>query len=160
VKFHSWLESEYHRSPHRGLGGKTPLEAWMEKAHLIIPIDPTVDLEAVFLHQVSRRVHKDSTITVEGALFEVPCTLIGERITLHYDPQLAAQRRRPRIFHGGECLGEARLVDSYANAHVRRGDLQGEVELTDESPCEHPQGEPRGPVDASLAASRLTGGKP
>jgi transposase len=27
ARFHTWLESEYHRSPHRGLGGQSPLEA-------------------------------------------------------------------------------------------------------------------------------------
>jgi transposase InsO family protein len=54
LRFHSWLESEYHRSPHRALGGKTPLELWLEKAHLVIPIDPTVNLAEVFMHEVMR----------------------------------------------------------------------------------------------------------
>ncbi len=155
VRFHSWLESEYHRTGHRGLGGKTPLEAWVEKAHHIIPIDPTMDLEAVFLHQATRKVHKDSTITVDGALFEVPSTLIGERITVHYDPHLSPERRRLRIVHKGENLGEARLVDSYANAHVRRGGLQQEVQVTEGKESTEPAAEPRRPVDASLAASRV-----
>lgn len=153
MRFHSWLEIEYHRSSHRGLGDKTPLEAWLEKAHLIIPMDPTVDLQAVFQHQATRKVHKDSTVTVDGALFEVPSTLIGERITVHYSPQLSAQRRRLQIVHNGENLGEARLVDSYANARVRRGGLQQEVQLSEAEPPS--DAAPRRPVDASLAASRV-----
>ena len=32
-RFHTWLESEYHRSPHRGLKGATPLETWLAKCH-------------------------------------------------------------------------------------------------------------------------------
>lgn len=154
MRFHSWLESEYHRSPHRGLGGKTPLEAWLEKAHLIIPMDPTIDLEAVFQHQATRKVHKDSTVTVDGALFEVPSTLIGERITVHYCPQLSPQRRRLQIVHNGQSLGEARLVDSYANARVRRGGLQQEVQLSETEQSPPTDAAPRRPVDASLAASR------
>lgn len=155
IRFHSWLESEYHRSPHRGLGGKTPLEAWLEKAHLIVPMDPTVDLQAICRDEARRKVHKDSTVTVDGALFEVPSALIGERIRLYYDPQLAPQRRRLQIEHDGENLGEARLVDSYANAHVRRGGLQREVQLSDaEQPPLHPV--VRRPVDISLAASRVS----
>jgi len=157
IRFHSWLESEYHRSPHRGLGDKTPLEAWLEKAHLIIPIDPTVDLEAVFQHQATRKVHKDSTVTVDGALFEVPSTLIRERITVHYNPHLSAPQRRLQIVHNGENLGEARLVDSYANAHVRRGGLQREVQLSETQPSR--DAAPRRPVDASLAASRSIAAK-
>ncbi len=42
--FRTWLESEYHRSSHRGLQGATPLGARIEKAKHIITIDPTVDL--------------------------------------------------------------------------------------------------------------------
>jgi transposase InsO family protein len=153
MRFHSWLESEYHRSPHRGLGGKTPLEAWLEKAHYIIPMDPTVNLEEIFLHQAPRKVHKDSTVTIDGTLFEVPSDLIGERITLYYDPHLSPERRRPLIVHKSQRLGEARRVDSYANAHVRRGGLQKEVEVTKESP--EAAATLRRPVDASLAASRI-----
>jgi len=154
TRFHSWLESEYHRCPHQGLGGTTPLEAWLEKAHLIVPLDPTVDLEAITQHQATRKVHKDSTVTVEGALFEVPSTLIGERITVHYDPHLGPQRRRLQIVHDGHRLGEARLVDSYANARVRRGGLQQEVQLSD-APGPTSEAPVRRPVDASLAASRV-----
>jgi len=156
LRFHSWLESEYHRSPHRGLGGKTPLEAWLEKAHHIIPMDPTVDIDKVFQHEVSRKVHKDSTITLDGVLFEVPSKLIGERINLHFDPHLTPQRRRLFVFHQGTFCGEARMVDSYANARVLRGDVSRDAfikevksEVGSEKPSAHR------PTDASLAASRL-----
>jgi hypothetical protein len=155
LAFHHWLESEYHRSPHRGLNGKTPLEAWIEKARHIIPMDPTVDIEQVFRHEVSRKVHRDSTITLEGVLFEVPSTLIGERISLTYDPHLPAQRRRLFIVHQGKPCGEARLVDSYANARVLRKDLGSDVLITDiQQDPENPKAA-TGPLDASLAASRL-----
>ena len=50
-RFHTWLESEYHRSPHRGLKGSTPLETWLAKCHLIVALDPTVDLAEAFRHQ-------------------------------------------------------------------------------------------------------------
>jgi putative transposase len=156
LAFHHWLESEYHRSPHRGLNGKTPLEAWIEKARHIIPMDPTVDIEQVFRHEVSRKVHKDSTITLEGVLFEVPSTLIGERISLTYDPHLPAPRRRLFIIHQGKPCGQARLVDSYANARVLRKDLGSDVVITDiQQDPENPKARPTGPLDASLAASRL-----
>ena len=112
-----------------------------------------MDLKAAFLHESSRKVYKDSTITLEGVLFEVPSTLIGERIKLRYDPHVPTQRRRLQIFQAGQYLGEARMVDSYANARVRRGDLQHEVEITD-SAEQHTQ-QPRRPVDNSLSASRL-----
>jgi transposase InsO family protein len=155
-RFHSWLEGEYHRSPHRGLAGQSPLEAWLAKAHHIIPLDPTVNLKTVFLHETTRKVHKDSTITLEGVLFEVPSNLIAERIKIRYDPHVPITRRRLLIYHNGAPLEEARIVDSYANTRVRRGDLQRSIQITEEKQQPGPGGPvPRRPVDNSLSASRL-----
>jgi len=156
LQFHNWLEAEYHRSPHRGLNGKTPLEAWVEKARHIIPTDPTLNIDEVFRHEVSRKVHKDSTITLDRVLFEVSSTLIGERINLYYDPQLPPQSRRLFIYHQGKACGEAHLVDSYANARVLRKDLHSDVLITDIQPeSKGPNSAATTPVDASLSASRL-----
>jgi putative transposase len=161
IRFHTWLESEYHRSPHRGLGGKTPLEAWVEKAGSIIPVDPTVDYARVFLHETSRKVHKDSTITLEGVLYELSSTLIGERISLFYDPFIPPQRRQLLIEHEGRECGLARRVDSYANTKVRRSNLLKDpvVEQIQEPSCAQPD-RPPSPLDAGLSASRIRLDKP
>ena len=47
ARYHTWLECEYHRSPHRGLGGNIPTDAWLENAHHIIQLDPTVNLDDI-----------------------------------------------------------------------------------------------------------------
>ena len=100
-RFHTWLESEYHRSPHRSLKGTTPLETWLAKCHLIVPVDAAVNLAAAFRHKAGRKVHRDSTITLDGVLFELPSTLIGERVVLRYDPTLPPSNRRLFVHHGG-----------------------------------------------------------
>jgi transposase InsO family protein len=157
IRFHTWLESEYHRSPHRGLSGKTPLEAWVEKASSIIPVDPSGDYPAVFLHEASRKVYKDSTITLDGVLYEVPSTLIGERISLFYDPFIPAQRRQLLIRRQGHECGLARMVDSYANTKVRRSYLLKDpvVEQAQEPRDEAQADAPPSPLDAGLSASRI-----
>ena len=124
-RFHTWLESEYHRSPHRGLEGATPLDTWIAKCHLIVALDPAVDLVEAFHHQASRKVYRDSTVTLDGVLFELPSTLIGERVVAALRPHRAARQPPPVSSTTADCLvGEARLVDSYANARVRRADLR------------------------------------
>lgn len=157
VRFHTWLEREYHRSPHRSLGGKTPLEVWVEKAASIVAADPTVDYQQLFLHEASRKVHKDSTITLDGVLYEVPSTLIGERISLFYDPWIPAARRQLYIGHDGHECGTARVVDSYANAKVRRSYLLKDLVVESvEAPAPPQQGAATcSPVDAGLSASRI-----
>ena len=162
-RFHTWLESEYHRSPHRGLKGATPLDTWLAKCHLIVPIDPTVDLADAFHHHATRKVYRDSTVTLDGVLFELPSTLIGERVVLRFDPTLPPANRRLFVHHRGRIVGEARRVDSYANSRVRRADLRldppGDHESDDTgatAPRSDPPDDPLPPAAASLAASRVT----
>ena len=165
-RFHTWLESEYHRSPHRGLDGATPLATWLTRSHLIVALDPTIDLDEAFRHEALRTVHRDGTITLDSVLFELPATIIGQRVTLRYDPQPPPRHRRLFVHHDGRCLGEARRVDSYANAHVRRGPFRLELadqQVDDPDNQQDPAGAgaaspppaPFGPTTASLAASRI-----
>ncbi len=156
VRFHSWLEREYHRSPHRGLGGQTPLEAWVQKAASIIPADPSVNYDEVFLHEISRKVYNDCTITLDGILFEVPSPLKGERISLFYDPFIPAERRRLNIHHQGRECGQARVVDSYTNTKVRRNYPLKDLVVDPILDAPPPQSQtPTSPVDAGLSASRI-----
>ena len=111
----------------------------------------------------TRKVHRDSTVTLDGVLFELPSTLIGERVVLRYDPTLPPANRRLFVHHRGRLVGEARLVDSYANARVRRADLRLDPAGDDEpdaagvpvAPSSEPPDDPLPPASASLAASRV-----
>jgi len=119
ARFHTWVECEYHRSPHRGLKGYiTPLDAWLAKAHHIKPINTAFDLDNVFLHMLTRKVYKDSTFTLHGILFEVPSILAGKRITVYFDPHSPVTRIM--IKYAGKDYGKANIVDSYANTRVIR----------------------------------------
>lgn len=152
-RFHSWLESEYHRSPHRGLqNNKTPLEAWVENARFIVPLPAGVDLDRLFLHEARRRIYEDSTLTLDGVLYEVPSTLIRERVKLLYDPGVPPLRRRLLVVHDGRECAVARVVDSYANTRVRRGYLLKDPVTQDAPPLEPANPQPS-PLDAGLAAS-------
>lgn len=118
ARFRTWLETEYHRTPHKGLNNVTPLDAWLSKTDYIITLDPTIDLDQIFLHETMRKVYKDNTFTLSGILFEVPLPLAGFTIRLLYDPHTPVLI--PRVFHEGLYQGNARPVDVYANTKVRR----------------------------------------
>lgn len=156
VRFRSWVEAEYHRSPHRGLGGATPLDRRLEKASRIIAFDPTIDLDSAFMHEVTRKVYRDSTFTLHGVLYEVPSSLIGERITLRYDPSIPAERRRLTVLLDRAECGTARIVDSCANTTVRRTDLHKDLTAECKPDCEDSTvGQPPSVTDSSLAAGEL-----
>ena len=151
ARFHTWLESEYHRNPHRGLEGKTPLEFWLSKTTHLISLDPTIDLDAMFRHEIRRKIYNDSTFTLDTLLYEVPSILIGKSVKVLYDPKKPGTRLQ--VFHDGVDYGEAKLVDTYANTKVKRNyHTNRQLDI-----CEEQTGEDSviTPVRASLAASVL-----
>jgi putative transposase len=64
-------------------------------------------------------VQKDRTVSLNGTLYEVDAALVGERITLRYDP--AAPPSRPiQVWHDSRQIQLAKPVDLYANCFVKR----------------------------------------
>jgi transposase len=118
MRFRSWLESEYHRQPHSGLGGRTPLDAYLAGTDRIFRVDPTIDLDVVFCHEESRVVANDGTVSVGGVHYEVPSVLIGSKVKLTRNPH--ADIPLISVYRDGKDYGKARRVDAYANARSKR----------------------------------------
>jgi putative transposase len=115
----AWIEGEYHLSPHRGLGGATPLERWAETGAGVRFPEPGLDLDDLFLYEAKRKVQKDRTVSLNGVLYEVDAALVGETLTLRFDP--AAPPQRPlQVCHRGQVVGLARVLEPYANCFVKR----------------------------------------
>ena len=124
--FSNWLETEYHREIHSSLG-ITPLDAWLASSDKIKHMDPFIDIDSIFLHQISRKVYKDSIVSVNGTAFEVPPILIGKRVTVIFDPKSPLERIM--VKYNGKDYGQARPVNLYANTKVKRNsDFTGELE--------------------------------
>ena len=115
----SWVEGEYHQSPHRGLDARTPLDQWALAGHNVRYPDPATDLDDLFLFEAKRRVMKDRTLSLNGRLYEVDAVLVGQTVTLRYDPQ-APPSRPIEVVHDGHSAGLATRLDAYANTAVKR----------------------------------------
>jgi len=100
----AWVEGEYHHAPHRGLGNMTPLEQWAQTGEAVHFPEPGLDLDDLFLFEAQRKVQKDRTDSLNGVLYEVDAALVGEKVTLRFDPGAAPQRP----------------VQTYANCFVKR----------------------------------------
>jgi putative transposase len=133
----AWVEGEYHHSPHRGLDGETPLDRWAQAAHDVRLVAPDCDLDDLFLFEQKRRVQKDRTISLHGVVYEVDASLVGETVTLRFDP---ARLGRPvDVYFQGKKIEQARRVDVYANCFVRR-DHATKALCPDQRPDEPPRG--------------------
>ena len=127
-----WIEDEYHYAPHRGLEGATPIDRWAANAaHIQLP---TNDLSDVFLFEEKRKVQQDRTVSLHGVVFEVDAALVGETVTLRYDPARAT--RGVQVLFPGRPVATAKPVDAYANCFVRRD--HGTKLLTPHTPARHP----------------------
>jgi len=115
----AWLEQVYHRRPHAGLDGQTPLARYQQDLAQLRPLGPLApQLDALFHHRVTRQVRKDGTVSYGGRFFEVPFELSGQRVHLVVDPHsetvVGVENEK------GESLGQATPLDALANATRRR----------------------------------------
>lgn len=114
----AWVEGEYHQTPHNGLDGATPLDAWAMRSGDIRVPGPEIDLREMFLFEQKRRVQRDRTVSLDGMLYEVDAALVGEVVVLRYDP--SARGGPVDVWHRGQKIHTARVVDAYANCFVKR----------------------------------------
>lgn len=115
----AWVEGEYHHAPHRGLAGLTPLEQWAQTGEAVRFPEPGLDLDDLFLFEAQRTVQKDRTVSLNGVVYEVDAALVGEKVTLRFDPA-AAPERPVQVCHKGQRIELAKPVQTYANCFVKR----------------------------------------
>ena len=115
----AWVEGEYHQTPHRGLDGQTPLERWAQTAQDVRFPEAECDLNDLFLFEAVRKVQKDRTVSLNGVVYEVDAALVGEPVTLRYDPAAAAGHP-VQVWHEHKPIQLAKPVDLYANCFVKR----------------------------------------
>ena len=116
----AWLEQVYHRSPHAGLDGSTPLARYQQDLSKIRSLGPqAAQIDEMFLHRINRFVRKDGTVSYMGARFEVPFELAGKTIRLVVDPHSGTVLGVEN--EAGDLVGSATALDPLANLkRVRR----------------------------------------
>jgi putative transposase len=139
----TYIEIEYHRTPHRILG-ESPLDRWAKGGQRVRYPEPGMDLDDLFLFEAKRKVQKDRTVSLNGVLYEIDASLVGETVTLRYNP--SDQGDVVEVCHKDYFPSEAKKVDTYANCFVKRDrpsgsiqtDVQGKmgVEAADKLPAE------------------------
>ena len=142
----AWLEQVYHRRPHAGLNGATPLARFQQDLPSIRTLGPlAAQLDALFLHRVQRLVRKDGTVSFQAERFEVPFELSGKTVRLVVDPHAGTVVGVEN--DKGEALGQATRLDALANLHRRRRQA--------DPPVTHPAGD--GPNLVELAYRQYYG---
>ena len=135
----AWVEGEYHHAPHRALDAMTPLEQWARSGEAVRLPEPDINLDDLFLFEAQRKVRKDRTVSLNGVLYEVDAALVGEKVTLRFDPS-AAPERAVQVCHQGTFIELARAVQTYANCFVKRNRPSWTLDIDGPAPEPAPPG--------------------
>ncbi|MCB9521446.1 MAG: DDE-type integrase/transposase/recombinase [Myxococcales bacterium] len=76
VRLLAWLDERYHQTPHAGLIGATPRQAWFETER-VTSVIPHERLRDAFSVRDERRVRRDSTLDVDGVTYEVDVAILA-----------------------------------------------------------------------------------
>jgi len=136
-RLQTWVQGEYHHAPHRGLEGRTPLEQWALCGDDVRFCEPGLDLDDLFLFETLRKVQKDRTVSLNGVVYEVDAILVGEKVTLRYDPS-APSGRAIQVWHDGKAIELAKPVQTYANCFVKRHRPSSTLETDEPAPAPPP----------------------
>ncbi len=114
--FFRWLEEDYHRKIHSGLG-MSPLDKYLSQVKQLKVVSDPDWVNQLFLRREERRVNNDATISINGNFFEVSPALIGQRIQVRFDP---ADLNQVWVYTGDELIGTGTPVKESDNAIIKR----------------------------------------
>ena len=83
---------------------------------------PSEHHDELFFAEADRKVKKDNTFSFQGRRYETPADLHDKQIQLRYDRHRSDNAPSPSVvvYHKGQRIGPARLLDTVANGLLRR----------------------------------------
>ena len=117
-QFTQWVENDYNGTAHDAIGMK-PIDRFGIDLARVRFLPPSEHSDELFYAEAARKVKKDNTFSFAGRRYETPVDLRDKEIQLRHD------RRRDGssaviVYHKGQRMGQARLLDAVANGLSRR----------------------------------------
>jgi putative transposase len=117
-QFSHWVENDYNATAHDAIGMK-PIDRFGIDLARVRFLAPSEHNDELFYAEATRKVKKDNTFSFRNRRYETPVDLRDKQIQLRHD------RRRDSttaviIYHKGQRMGAARLLDAVANGLLRR----------------------------------------
>ncbi len=125
-QFALWVESDYNATLHDALGMK-PIDRFGIDLGRVRFLPPSEHGDELFYAEAARKVKKDNTFSFRGRRYETPVDLAGKEIHLRYDRH-RSDTAAVVIYHKGQRMGQARLLDAVANGLLRRNENENRKE--------------------------------
>jgi transposase InsO family protein len=117
-QFTDWIENDYNAVPHDALGMK-PIDRFGLDLTRVRFLSPSEHNDELFYAEAVRKVKKDNTFSFSGRRYETPVDLRDQQIQLRHDRH-RSDTAAVIIYHKGQRMGVARLLDAVANGLLRR----------------------------------------
>jgi putative transposase len=117
-QFTLWVEHDYNATEHDALGMK-PIDRFGIDLARVRFLTPSEHNDELFFAEATRKVKKDNTFSFLSRRYETPVDLRDKEIQLRYDRH-RSDTATVVIYHKGQRMGAARLLDAVANGLARR----------------------------------------
>jgi transposase InsO family protein len=117
-QFTHWVENDYNALPHDAIGMK-PIDRFGIDLARVRFLAPSEHNDELFYAEATRKVKKDNTFSFSARRYETPVDLRDKEIQLRYDRH-RQDTAAVVIYHKGQRMGGARLLDAVANGLLRR----------------------------------------
>jgi transposase InsO family protein len=118
-QFTHWVEHDYNAVPHDTLGMK-PIDRFGIDLARVRFLAPGEHNDELFYAEATRKVKKDNTFSFASRRYETPVHLSDQEIHIRYDRHRHDDNPVVVVYHHGQRLGTARLLDAVANGMARR----------------------------------------
>ena len=114
-KFSTWIRTEYHHRHHGGIDGR-PIDR-LQASISLYPLKQTDEesLDEFFMMSVERTVNRDSTLSLQGIIYEAPTNYIGKRVSLKFVQDKPGQIY---LYDKGVRIDRILPVDVRANGRI------------------------------------------
>ena len=83
-------------------------------------LSPSEHNDELFYAEATRKVKKDNTFSFAARRYETPVHLSDQEIQIRYDRHRHHDDPAVVVYHKGQRMGAARLLDAVANGLLRR----------------------------------------
>lgn len=112
---HDWVENDYNAQFHSGIQ-MTPIDRFnLDRNRIKFLTVDTYSAEMFFVEE-NRKVSKTNVFSINAQRYECPVDLREKTIQVRYD---RLRRDRFVVYFDGHRMGEATVLDLYANARSR-----------------------------------------
>ena len=120
-QFTNWVEQDYNGTPHDAIAMK-PIDRFGIDLARVKFLAPSEHHDELFYAEATRKVKKDNTFSFQGRRYETPADLRDREIQLRHDRHRSDTPLSPAVvvYHKGQRIGPARLLDTVANGLRRR----------------------------------------